>query len=100
MFSVRFSDSPERVPGVRKGVRRGPVGPPGPPGVSSPVLEEGGPSLVDCMGLYGDCMVVLKVSSPAPFQPDSLALRSGRVGRRRRLGSAGSRGQNDGKVGR
>ena len=64
-FSVRFSESGE-VSGVQKGVPRGPVGPPKTPWAGSPVLEEGGSSLVDCMvvvwWLYGGCMVVLKVS--------------------------------------
>jgi hypothetical protein len=39
-----------------------------PPWVGSPALEEGGPSLVDCVvvvrWLCAGCVVVLKVSSP------------------------------------
>jgi hypothetical protein len=42
----------ERVQEVLDGVRGGPVGPPGPLGFSSPVVEEGGPSLADWW-LYG-----------------------------------------------
>ena len=45
-FSVGYTGSGEGARGSGRGVRRGPVGPPGIPWVSSPVIEEGGPSLV------------------------------------------------------
>jgi hypothetical protein len=64
----------ERVPGVLKGGAKGSNGTPGTPSVISPVLEEGCPSLVDCMvavwWLYGGCMVVLKVR---PLELSALA---------------------------
>jgi hypothetical protein len=50
----------------------GPGGPPEPPALAAlpnKMIEEDGPSLVDCR-LHGDCIVVLKVSSiPGPDLP-------------------------------
>jgi hypothetical protein len=43
----------------RRGWQRAPWDPLEPPWVSSPVLEEGGPSLVGRIYLYGGCMVAV-----------------------------------------
>ena len=48
--------SPKRVPGVRKGVQRGPVGPPGPAEVAALCFQRG---WLIFSRLYGCCMVVV-----------------------------------------